>query len=68
MEQTNKQKRKNVSTHSRGNLSLSSSATVEISGQNSNSKQLDDRAACQFTVISEIKQKIIKQQNPYSLK
>ena len=38
-------------------LNISSSATVEILGQNINSKQQDDRTACQFTVIFEIKQK-----------
>ena len=56
-----------MSTHKGGNFNITSSATVEISGQNIDSKQKDNREACQFTFISEIKQKIIKQQNPYYL-
>ena len=56
-----------MSTHKGGNFNITSSATMEISGQNIDSKQKDNREACQFTFISEIKQKIIKQQNPYYL-
>ena len=39
---------------------MSSSATVEILGQNIDSKQQEDREAFQFTVISGLKQKKIK--------
>lgn len=57
---TNKQNRNNVSTHSRRNFNISSSAAVEILGQNTKGKQQDDRESYQFTVISEIENKIIK--------
>ena len=57
-----------MSTHSRGNFNISSSAAVEILGQNMKGKQQDDRQAYRFTVISKIEQKIIKQPNLYSLK
>ena len=57
-----------MSTHRRENFNISSSAAVEILGQNMKGKQQDDREANRFPVISEIEQKIIKQRNLYSLK
>ena len=60
-----------MSTHSLGNVSISSSATVEITGQNIDNKQQEDREAFQFTIISswiKAKNKNVRQQNPYSLK